>query len=230
MPEGALSADDVIAAAITLLDDVGLRGFTMRALAQRLDTYPATIYWHVGSRGVVLSKVGARVLRDAHDALPDPMSTPWDEWLAAAARGYRSAVRAHPAVAAWAVTHMHSRVTTPDWTEELLLVLSRAGFRDARLAAAYNTFMGSMVGWVGVELIADDPELGWDPEHMEEGIRALSADDYPTIVGSVDHLTNRAFGLRWQGGGSNPLDESFEFALSTWIEGLRRQLEQAAGP
>jgi TetR/AcrR family tetracycline transcriptional repressor len=228
MPEEALSADEVIAAAIVLLDDVGLRGFTMRALAQRLGTYPATIYWHVGSRGAVLSEVGGRVFGDAFDKLPDAGSTPWDEWLVHAARGYREAGRAHPAVAAWAVTHMHSRVTTPDWTEAILLALSRAGFRDEHLTAAFNTFLGSLVGWVGVELIADDPELGWDPEQMEEGIGALSADDYPTIVANRDELTNRAFSLRWRGGGSNPLDESFEFALSTWIEGLRRQLDRDA--
>jgi TetR/AcrR family transcriptional regulator, tetracycline repressor protein len=225
MPETALSAEKVIEAAIDLLDDVGLRGFTMRALAQRLGTYPATIYWHVGSRGAVLSEVGAHVLGDAFESLPGPTSTPWDEWLAQAARAYRRAVRAHPAVAAWAVTHMHSRVTTSHRTEEVLFVLSRAGFRGGHLSDAYNAFMGSLVGWVGVELIADDPELGWDPEQIEEGVRALSADDYPTIVANLDHLANRTFSLRWQGGVSNPLDESFEFALGTWIEGLRRQLD-----
>jgi TetR/AcrR family tetracycline transcriptional repressor len=228
MTEAALTSDEVIAAALALLDERGLRGFTMRALAQQLGTYPATIYWHVGSRGAVLSEVGARVLREAFNDLPDPKSTSWDEWLAQAARAYRRAMRAHPAVAAWAVTHMHSRVTTPDRTEEFLLALSRAGFRNDRLTAAYNTFMGSMVGWVGVELIADDPELGWEPEQLEKGVRALSADDYPTIVANLDHLNNRAFGIRWQGGVSNPLDESFEFALRTWIDGLRRQLERDA--
>jgi AcrR family transcriptional regulator len=224
MPEPALTSDEVITAALALLDEGGLRGLTMRALAQRLGTYPATIYWHVGSRGAVLSEVGGRVLREAFEDLPDPRSTPWDEWLAHAAHAYRRAMRAHPAVAAWAVTHMHSRVTTPDRTEEFLLVLSRAGFRDDRLTAAYNMFLGSMVGWVGVELIADDPELGWDPEQLEAGVRALSADDYPTIVANLDHLTNRAFSIRWQGGVSNPLEESFDFALGTWIEGLRQQL------
>lgn len=225
MPEHALSADAVVGAALELLDEVGLHRFTMRALAQRLDTHPATIYWHVGSKGEVLSAVSARVMDAAWAGLPDPESTPWEEWIAEFARAYRRAMHAHPAMAAWAVTHHEAKVRGDNELERLLLVLSRAGFRDERLSWAYSALMGSLVGWVGVELIADDPELGTDPTQMEESVQNIRGDDFPVIAATVPHLANQAFGFRWQGGITNPLDAAFDFALTTWIRGLRGQLD-----
>src|SRR5690349_390062 len=221
MAERALNAEEVVRAALALLDEVGLRGFTMRALAGRLGTYPATIYWHVGNRTEVLSAIHTRVLDDMVLEIPDPASTPWDEWLAETARAYRRAMHAHPALATWAVTHFEAAVPVPNFLEQVTGVLARAGFRGPRLAGAFNAYLGSLVGWVGMELIPDDPELGSNPQQMRASVHALSAEDYPTIVGHVDHLADRAFAFRWHGGVTNPLDDAFEFALATWITGLQ---------
>jgi TetR/AcrR family transcriptional regulator, tetracycline repressor protein len=224
--ERALNADEVVRAALALLDEVGLRGFTMRALAQRLGTYPATIYWHVGSRTDVLWAAGDLVLHEAMTGLPDPETTPWDEWLAETARAYRRVMQAHPALAQAAVTHLDAEVTVPDVLERVVGVLARAGFRGAPLAAAYNAYMGSLGGWVGMEMIADDPEMGSNPERMEASVHELSADDYPIIVANLDHLADQAFTFRWHGGATRPMNDAFEFALATWIEGLRAMLQR----
>src|SRR5262245_8888162 len=119
MTERALSAEQVLDAALALLDEVGLRRFTMRALADRLGTYPATIYWHVGSRAEVLYAVGEIVLRDAMSSVPDTDALPWDEWLAEFARAYRNAMKAHPTLAQVAVTHFDVEVTVPDELERV---------------------------------------------------------------------------------------------------------------
>ncbi len=105
-----------------------------------------------------------------------------------------------------------------------MLVLTGAGFAGDDLVGAYNAFIGSMVGWVGVELIPDDPELGSDPIRMAAAVHDLPAADYPTVVANRDRLANQAIAFRWQGGAVNPLDAAFEFALATWIGGLRAQL------
>jgi AcrR family transcriptional regulator len=224
--ERALSADQVLQSALDLLDEAGLRGFTMRALADRLGTYPATIYWHVGSRTEVLSAVGDMVLDEAMSALPEPDALPWDEWLAAMARSYRDAMKAHPTLAQVAVTHFDAEVTVPDQLERVVRVLDRAGFHRADLAGAYNAFIGSLGGWVGLEMIPEDPEQGLSPERMEASVRDLAPERYPTIVANLDHLADRAFTFRWHGGATRPMDDAFEFALATWIEGLRAVLDR----
>jgi AcrR family transcriptional regulator len=225
VPETALSPKVIVTAALELLDEGGLHRFTMRALAQRLDTYPATIYWHVGNRGHVLSAVSDRVLDEAFATLPDPTTTPWDEWLRAFARTYRKAMQAHPAMATWGVTHFDAKVPASATLDAMVGVLTRAGFEGERLAGAYNAFIMSVVGWVGVELIADDPEVGSAPEELEQALHDLSSDEFPDLVANMPVLANQAMAFRWRGGITNPLDDGFEIALTTWIEGLRAQLE-----
>ncbi len=225
MADRALTPEEVIQAALDLLDEVGLDAFTMRSLAKRLGTYPATIYWHVGSRSQVLSAAGARVLAEMARALPDPAVTPWDVWLVENARAYRRAMLAHPALATWAVTNLEHQVPLPDYLEQLLGVLAAAGFRDAALAAAFNAYLGSLLGWVGLEMIRADADHGADPEALQASIAGLRAEEHPTIVAHREHLADRAFTFRWRTGSENPLDEAFEFALGTWVTGLAAQLD-----
>ena len=225
MGDRSFTPEEVVRAALDLLDEVGLDAFTMRALAKRLGTYPATVYWHVGSRSEVLSAVSGVVLTEVTRELPDPDVTPWDEWLVANARAYRRAMMAHPALATWAVTHMEGVVPLPDYLERMLAVLAGAGFRDAALAAAYNTYLGSLLGWVGLEMIRADADHGANPEALQSSIGELTVGDHPTIVGHLDHLADKAFTFRWRTGTENPLDEAFEFALATWVKGLAAQLD-----
>ena len=132
---------------------------------------------------------------------------------------------AHPALATWAVTHLEAQVPLPAYLERLLGVLAGAGFRDAGLAAAFNGYLGSLLGWVGLEMIRADADHGANPEAMQASIGELTAEDHPTIVGHLDHLTDKAFTFRWRTGVENPLDEAFEFAVSMWVKGLAAQLD-----
>jgi TetR/AcrR family transcriptional regulator, tetracycline repressor protein len=221
-----LDRDSVVRAALGLLDEAGLDAFTMRALAQRLGTYPATVYWHVGNRNDVLSAV-LEVVFDEID-LPDPAEAHWDDWLARLARDYRAVMHQHPDLGAWVASHFYGRVTAPRMTETILSVLEHAGFRGPRLACAFNTFVGSLIGWVATELIRVDGDLGDDWEqHYEQQVRSLSGDDYPTIAGNIDELADEVFSLRWHGGADRPLDASFAFALEVWLVGLRALLDAA---
>jgi len=131
----------------------------------------------------------------------------------------------HPDLAAWVASHFYGRVTAPRMTEMILLVLERAGFRGSQLTCAFNAFVGSLVGWVATELIQVDGDLDDDWEdRYEQQVRALSGDDYPTIVNNIDHLADEVFSLRWHGGADRPLDASFAFALEVWLNGLRAML------
>ena len=164
----------------------------MRALAQRLGTYPATVYWHVGNRNEVLSAVLEVVFDEIE--LPDPAEVQWDEWLPRLARDYRAVMHQHRDLAAWVATHPYGRVTAPRMTEMILSVLEHAGFRDARLASAFNAYVGSMVGWVATELIRADGDQGDDWERRyEQEVRSLSRDDYPTIANNIDELADAVF-------------------------------------
>src|ERR1700692_374158 len=50
MPRDTLTREQIVSAAIDLLDADGLEGLNMRALGQRLGSAATAVYWHVGSK------------------------------------------------------------------------------------------------------------------------------------------------------------------------------------
>jgi TetR/AcrR family transcriptional regulator, tetracycline repressor protein len=221
--ERPLTPDQVIEAGLNLLDEVGLTSFSTRALAERLGTYPATLYWHVGNRSRLLAAIVDRVLGEL--ALLDPGSVSWQEWLRHGAREYRKVLHRHPNVGPVVATQLTVSVPGIRLVETVLTVLERAGFRGETLADAYNTYVGSLLGWVSLELCANpqDAEQDWY-EEFAEAVRTLEPESYPVIASDREHLADALFALRWHGGADRPLDRSFEFALEAWIEGLAAQL------
>ena len=217
-PSPGLSLDDVISAGLGLLDEVGLPGFTMRARADRLDTYPATVYWHVGNRDRVLALVVERALGEL--VVPDPEPLGWRAWLTAVAHEYRRVLHAHPNVAALVASQVLVSPPTLGLVEAVLAVLEQAGFRGERLAHAYNTIVGSLVGWVSVELAV--APAGPDPwqDEFAHTIHTLDPASHPTITANLAVLEDSVIALRWHGGQERPLDEAFEATLQAWIDGL----------
>jgi hypothetical protein len=111
----------------------------------------------------------------------------------------------------------------PDQHELLLRTLHRGGFRGSTLVGAHNAWLGSLVGWVAVELCSAPRTISLDDSY-EASIRALPASHYPTVTENLDHLLGQAIGFRWKSGTEAPLDEAFEAALAVWIAGLHALL------
>jgi TetR/AcrR family transcriptional regulator, tetracycline repressor protein len=220
-----LTPGDVVAAGVELLDDVGLAGFTTRALADRLGTYPATLYWHVGNRSQVLAAVVEHVLGEM--TVEDPGSTGWKEWLRHASGEYRRVVHAHPHLAPVLVCQLVVNAPAPRLVETVLAVLDSAGFRGQDLARAFNAYVGSLVGWVSVELAASPPDMGenWQ-EAFASTVLSLPAEEFPVIAANREYLADSVLALRWHSGAERPLDASFEAAVEMWIDGLAARLER----
>lgn len=68
----ALTRQAIVDAALGIIAEAGLGGFSMRRLADDLDVRVNTIYWHIGSKQELLADVGAAILRarTSADALP----------------------------------------------------------------------------------------------------------------------------------------------------------------
>ena len=69
MPRDTLTRDQIVTAAIDLLDAEGLEGLNMRALGQRLGSAATAVYWHVGSKDNLIALAGDQVWSEI--ALPD---------------------------------------------------------------------------------------------------------------------------------------------------------------
>lgn len=217
----------MVAAGVELVDEVGLAGFTTRALAGRLGTYPATLYWHVGNRSQVLAAIVDHVLGEIN--VEDPRSAGWKEWLRHASGEYRRVVHAHPHLAPVLVSQLVVNAPATRLVETVLGVLDGAGFGGQDLAWAFNAYVGSLVGWVSAELAAGPPDMGEDwQEAFASTVLSLPAEEFPVIAANRGYLAGSVFTLRWHGGAERPLDASFEAAVEMWIDGLAARLERRA--
>ncbi|WP_339471662.1 MULTISPECIES: TetR/AcrR family transcriptional regulator C-terminal domain-containing protein [unclassified Pseudomonas] len=212
-----LNKDAIITAALTLIDREGLDKCSLRNLASSLGVYPTAIYWYVSSRELLLSEVLAKVLE--HVA-PAPQER-WQDYLRAAMVNCHDAVHQHPNIAPLLGSQLVSNAST-DFTlvEGVLAALQQAGFSGPSLAAAYNTFIAALAGFTTLEYapLPDNTEA-WQCQ-VQEKLRAVDAEQHPTLAQNMDQLSNRGFSLRWQNGVHAALDESFTFYVDTLLCGL----------
>jgi AcrR family transcriptional regulator len=75
MARETLTRDQIVEAAIDLLDTEGLEGLNMRSLGARLDSAATAVYWHVGSKENLIVLAGDRVWGEI--ALPDLAAIDW---------------------------------------------------------------------------------------------------------------------------------------------------------
>lgn len=221
----ALTKPRIVTAALSLLDTQGVQSFSVRDLARALDVYPASIYWHVGSRNGLLAEMVAAVLADI---APTVAHARWQGWLRDFFGRYRAAIRRHPQAAPLIGAQLVSNASIDfGLIEAMLRVLSEAGFRGARLREAFSVVTAAQVGFVTLEF-APPPDENYEDwsAHMQALIHSADEARFPILAANLDRMANRSFTLRWENGRTAPMDPAFEFYVDTVIAGLERLAQQ----
>src|SRR2546429_2107354 len=91
---GRLRRDDVVDAALALLDEDGLDALTTRRLADRLGVRVGALYWHLRDKRDLLISLADRIVAEA---LPggEPTCQDWAVQVTEAALGLRAAMLRH---------------------------------------------------------------------------------------------------------------------------------------
>ncbi|MGX1307806.1 TetR/AcrR family tetracycline transcriptional repressor [Amorphus suaedae] len=217
--DSALSRDRIVDTALKLIDAQGLEAFSLRAVAKELGVYPTALYWHVPSRNELVVEIISDVLAD----IVPPQELPWEDWIRALLHRYRAVIRRHPNVAPLIGVQLVSNASADlGMIERILAKLHEAGFEGARLVAAYNALLGTMVGFVTQEfamVLTDDTEQWMD--RMSRIISTIDPERYPLLAAHRDQMINRSFILRWENGATAPLDGGFEFYCELLVAGLK---------
>lgn len=190
-----IQRDQVIEAALALLDEVGLEALTTRKLAQKLGVESATLYWHFKNKANLLEEMASAVLAKRH-ALPVPEDTSeWTSWLADNARSFRRALLAHRDGALLHAGTSPTRVGGETFYPKLVYLV-RAGFTEAEAAMILLAISEYTLGCV-----------------LEEQSRTYGNDNkmlskIPAEIAHIESLVN-----------PHP-DTAFEYGLSLIIKGL----------
>ncbi|MGK5672198.1 TetR/AcrR family transcriptional regulator [Micromonospora sp. URMC 106] len=182
-----LTLERIVDTAVTLLDEHGIEGLTMRCLAQQLDVTATALYWHVRTKDDVLDLAVDRIFGDV--PIPD-VSDNWLEDIRVLVRGWRGAMLGHP----WAPRLVGRPMLGPNVlarTEFLQSALVRGGCRGLQLAVATRMLANYVIGAALTEATwhqTADP----DARAAARAYVAANANAYPTLNAS-GHLD----GAQW---------------------------------
>ena len=190
-----IQRDQVIEAALALLDEVGLEAITTRKLAQKLGGESATLYWHFKNKASLLEEMASAVLAK-HHSLPVPEDiAEWANWLAENARSFRCALLAHRDGALLHAGTSPARVGG-DTFRPKVAYLARVGFTEADAAMILLTLSEYTLGCV----LEEQSRSGGDGKQILSKLSPGSA--------SIESLVYP------------PPDTAFEFGLSLIMKGL----------
>ncbi len=210
-----LSREQVVRAALAIVDRDGLDGFSMRKLGAELGVDPMAAYYYFPNKAAVLDGIV-----DAVYAEIPPLSgaeAPWDSRLRELMRAWRQVLRAHPHALPVLSTHPPSTPLTLQQEETAVAILYNAGFPPLEAFQAMSCLAGYVIGVAFAE-VGVQPGGVPDPteEEIREGIAQLSADVYPALTAA------------FRGGIWFDPDAWFEAGLDLFITGLKARHDAIA--
>jgi AcrR family transcriptional regulator len=181
---GKITREAVLAAALEIIDCDGADALSMRRLARALGRDPMIVYRHAPGKVALLDGVAETVLAQLHVDCADP---DWAGQLREVARRYRALALAHPHVVPLIVTPPLATPLglRPAGTlrplEDILALLTRAGFSGPDALHIYRVLFGFLHGHVLAEL----QELIENPDETDDllrlGLHRLPIGEFPLI-------------------------------------------------
>jgi TetR/AcrR family tetracycline transcriptional repressor len=157
-----LDRDDVVGAALALVEAEGADALTMRRLAAELEVTTTTIYWHVGHRDDLVLAVIAR-LADRQAAATVRGSTPRERVVSAARNIWTNAL-AHRNVTALASQVGATTLLELPLEVALVAELESAGVRGPAARDVTRSILACVAGFLVLAWRAEErvpPELRW---------------------------------------------------------------------
>ncbi|GHE32412.1 TetR family transcriptional regulator [Streptomyces griseoaurantiacus] len=201
-----LSRDQIVAAAIELLDAGGEGALTVRALSERLSTGAGAIAYHVGKRDDLLDAATETVVTAALAAAPAPAASTPAEEIREAALALFDAITAHP----WLATRLTLQIVrnpvgpvTVGIFERLGRQVQALGVPEERWFDAASTLRDYILGAVSQNVRIEGDTSGTDGDADREehaasaSLQELTPEAYPfmhAIVGRMrDHDDREQF-------------------------------------
>jgi AcrR family transcriptional regulator len=183
---GKITRERAQAAALAIIDRDGADALSMRRLARALDRNPMALHRHAPDKAALLDSIAETVLAELRVDSADP---DWAGQLRAVARRFRALALAHPHVVPLIVTRPLATplslrpAATLRPLEDILALLTRAGFSEPDALHIYRALFGFLHGHVLDEL----QELVENPEETDDllrlGLHRLPITEFPLLRG-----------------------------------------------
>ncbi|MFF8506485.1 TetR/AcrR family transcriptional regulator [Streptomyces sp. NPDC015492] len=221
MARNTLTPDQIVRAAIELLDDEGLDGLNMRSLGARLGTAATAVYWHIRTKDELVRLAGDAVWGEV--VLPDLDATEWRPAAAALAGSMHTVLTRHPWLGQAFGSHLLYGPGKSRLDDHTLALYERAGFApaDADRAAAtvFVYVLGSALGAAARVSLTRRLSRSGDPEKELADTMAAATE----VAMAFPRLRERIDGSAAAEYTAAP-DRTFEFGLDTILDGFEARL------
>lgn len=218
----ALSRQQIVDAALAIVDADGLDALTMRSVAAALGAGAATLYAYVGSKDELLDLVIERVFGEVRVEIePDPGR--WMQQVKEVAWELRRVFASHGDLARASFGRIPAGENAVRGGEALLAVMRAGGLSGTVAAWALDTLATYVMGIAYEDgLIAmagvDRTDFFGFIAEMRTYLSSLPPDRFPNSVTLAEELT------------SGDGDQRFEFGLEVLLHGLAAVSERGGAP
>jgi AcrR family transcriptional regulator len=185
---GSLDRRRILGAAVTLIDQHGLRYLTMRRLGSYLGVEGMALYHYIPGREALLDGVVETVIDELYGDPDVHLTDPsWQDYLRRLSHGVRRIALAHPEVFPLIATRppaapwVRPPLRSLRWMESFLGTLRDCGFSDGDSVATYRAFSSFLLGHLLLEVSAQGADIG--PIEQEDPGQSEPADltNYPLL-------------------------------------------------
>jgi len=210
-----ITREAIVETALRLLDRDGLDELSMRRVADELDTGPASLYWHVGSKDGLLELVFDRVIGEVEMRSPEPAR--WEEQLKEVARAGRAMILRHRDIVRISIGRVPMGPNALRVSEGLFAILRAGGVPDQLAVTAHHLLFALINGFtldettdLGVEV--EGPLDEQAANAARDYVAALPADQFPNLLAVAEHF------------GHTDSDRSFDLLIDLFVDGLAQRV------
>lgn len=155
------SRDDVVEAALRILDDLGLPDLTMRRLAAALDVQPSALYWHFPNKQTLLAELADRIVaarrvqgsvdRTAADPASVDPAPDWRDAVRGEAAALRDALLTYRDGAEVVSSTLALGLGSPETVDRLARAVAGGGFDPETSRRAATALLHFVLGHVSHE-------------------------------------------------------------------------------
>ncbi|MGW0331373.1 TetR/AcrR family transcriptional regulator C-terminal domain-containing protein [Streptomyces sp. NPDC003011] len=173
-----LDRERVADTALRLLNEVGLEGLTLRAIATELDVKAPALYWHFKDKQALLDEMATEMYRRMAAGTLLEADDSWRERLLKSNRGLRAALLGYRDGAKVFSGSRFTGLVHAEQMEDSLRLFTAAGLTLAQAVRAISTAYVYTLGFVteeqGVQRMPDERREGYD---VDERARRMA--DFP---------------------------------------------------
>jgi TetR/AcrR family transcriptional regulator, tetracycline repressor protein len=178
-PRRALTEDEILDAAVTLLDEGGPNAATVRGIAAKVEVSPNAVYTYFPDKAAVLQALIERLLGEVDRSVTVDRDQPWQDCVESLALALRAQLTAHRGAITLMIGGPVAGPHAVGLYDRLLDLLTDAGLRPPEAARAAYLLIVYVFGFIAVEVTELVPPGLLPAEAGREPTRAPDSSDMP---------------------------------------------------